>query len=136
MRGRRRAGISSLETLVIIDMLYSSARTVVIALTISICTVFTFLAIGDDIEDLIANRLTQVPFDLVTHLQKPQFWDLAARGISKLAQANLDFPQEQRAKVISDLASMGDRWGPYLAAITGDKRACDPGGTRLDTTPR
>ncbi|GIK80845.1 MAG: hypothetical protein BroJett024_19500 [Alphaproteobacteria bacterium] len=114
----------SLETLVTIDFLYQSARTVVLALTVTICAVFAALVVADDVEDLISKRLINIRFDVAAQLANPQVWDFAARSISKLVQVNPDFAPDQRAQVISNLAALGERWHPYFAAITGDQRSC------------
>jgi len=105
------------------DLLYFTARTVIVVLVVTLALVFAFLVVADDIEDLIARRIARIKFDAIARLEDPRFWSLAAKGISQLAYSKMDFPADQKQKVMDDLKAIGDRWRPYVVALTG-AQAC------------
>jgi hypothetical protein len=64
----------------------------------------------------------------------PQFWTKLEKELDKLADPRMDLPAEKKAKILSQIRTISDRWRPFLleaaSAIDQDAMPARDGPTR------
>lgn len=114
------------------DLLYFTARTIIVVFVVTLAMVFALLTVGHDIEDLVVNRLYRIKMAAIAQIENPQHLLSLASGVARIAQDKMDLPADQKQKVMDDLKTIGDRWRPYVAALAGPN-ACQTPAAQGDT---
>ena len=80
----------------------------------------------DVVDGFATRRMQQLEQTLrtATSLGGRQFWTKLEGELDKLADGRTDIPPEKKAKILSQIKAVSDRWRPFLqeatAAIEGD----------------
>jgi hypothetical protein len=78
------------------------------------------------LDDFVTRRMEQVERTVraATSIGGRQFWTKLEAELDKLADPRMDLPPEKKAKILSQIRAVSDRWRPFLteaaAAIEGD----------------
>ena len=93
---------------------------------VSAAIVLSFWILLDVVDGFATRRMEQLERTVraATSVGGRQFWTKLEGQLDKLADARTDFPPEKKAKILSQIRAISDRWRPFLqeaaAAIEGD----------------
>jgi hypothetical protein len=97
-------------------------KTVIVSAAI-VVSAWIMLGVLDDFATRRMQQLEQT-IRTATSLGGRQFWTKLEGELDKLADARTDLPPEKKAKILSQVRAISDRWRPFLleaaAAIEGD----------------
>jgi hypothetical protein len=93
-------------------------KTCVVAVAISVCSIFVIDWVIGDLEDFAAQTIASVRYQAAnTTIGGRKFWTKVESGLDRAAAPASDLPPEEKKKLINDVRIIVARWRPFLDAV-------------------
>jgi hypothetical protein len=104
-----------------------AVKTCIVAVAISVCTIFVADWIIDSAELSITRSLHSVRAELLgAQIGGSQFWGKIERELEQAADPASDLPAEKKQKIINNLRVIVARWRPVLDIVTTEMQKPAP----------
>jgi hypothetical protein len=96
-------------------------KTCLVAVVISVCTLFVANWIIESVEDSTARTIGNVRAQLKqTSIGGRQFWTKIEHDLDLAADSSSDLPPEQKQKLLNDVRVIVARWRPFIDAAQSE----------------
>lgn len=93
-------------------------KTVIVAIAITACTVFTVDWVIGSVEDSVTRTIDNLRTQLAGKtVGGSQFWGHVEQELDRAANPSTDLPPQTKQKLISDLRAIVARWRPFIDAV-------------------
>ena len=98
-----------------------AAKTCIVALVISACTIFVANWVIRSVEDSTARTISaQLAKMADMRIGGPRFWEKLEHELDNAASPSSDLPPEKKQKLINDVRVIVARWRPFIDAAQGE----------------